>query len=263
MTGLTVAFLLVCASAVLALPRTTPAGSIGFAPVLRRPARTGPPGGRPSTATRSRRWTRRMPRGALGVYELPLFVHQLAGLLRAGRPPFVLWADMERIYADGNSDFAVAALPVISTARRAAELGLSIPHALRMATGPSSGRADGRGATTHMDRLWVDLAGCLIVAERSGAPLAGILEQYAAQLDADLDGLSAQETVLAGPRATVVLLAWLPGVGLILGFALGVDPPEVLFGSPLGRLTLATGVLLMITSRLWSRRLVRRAGAVP
>ena len=96
-----------------------------------------------------------------------------------------------------------------------------------------------------------------------GAPLAGILERYAAQLDADLEGLSARETALAGPRATVVLLAWLPAVGLFLGFALGLNPLEVLLGSFLGRLALAAGLLLMIVSRIWSGALVRRAGGDP
>ncbi|MHA7208668.1 type II secretion system F family protein [Arthrobacter sp. MDT1-65] len=190
-------------------------------------------------------------------------MHQLAGLLRAGRPSQVLWADMERVYADAPSAFASAALPVVSTARRAAELGLSVPDALRQETGAASG-AGARGQPwAQLDRLWIDLSGCLIVAERSGAPLAAILTQYAAQLDADLDGLSARETALAGPRATVVLLAWLPLVGLILGFALGLDPLEILLGSSLGRITLAAGILLMIASRIWSRRLVSRAGGSP
>ena len=108
--------------------------------------------------------------------------------------------------------------------------------------------------------MWVDLAGCLEVAERSGAPLANILEQYAGQLDAHLDGVGARETALAGPRATVVLLAWLPVVGLGLGFALGVNPLELLTGSPLGLSALSAGVLLMVAARSWSRSLIRRAG---
>ncbi|MHA7283371.1 type II secretion system F family protein [Arthrobacter sp. TMS2-4] len=196
-------------------------------------------------------------------HELPLFVHQLAGLLRAGRPPHVLWEDMERVHADGRTAFAGTVLPVIATARRAAELGLSVPDALRQGLHAGPGTSRGGRTSTHVDRMWVDLAGCLIVAERSGAPLAGILEQYAAQLDAQLDSLAARETALAGPRATVVLLAWLPAVGLILAFALGVNPLEVLLGSALGRLVLATGILLMLAARLWSRRLVGRVDGTP
>ncbi|WP_225437602.1 type II secretion system F family protein [Arthrobacter sedimenti] len=251
-----VAFLLACASVVLALPRTVQRS--------RRP--------QPGTVLAGTSGVRavgvRVGRGPAGrrtvdLHELPLFVHQLAGLLRAGRPPHVLWADLEVVYADHHSAFGDAALPVIATARRAAGLGLSVPDALRQAAGGPSDTGRRASSSPHVDRLWIDLAGCLEVAERSGAPLAGILEHYAAQLDAQLDGLSARDTALAGPRATVVLLAWLPVVGLVLGFALGINPFEVLAGSALGRLALMTGVVLMVASRVWSRRLVQRAGGAP
>ncbi|WP_181035033.1 type II secretion system F family protein [Arthrobacter sp. B0490] len=256
MTGMIVALLLAASGLILISPR----------PVLQGQARRTPAGGAagprpPSAAGRGRGGTpgagRRPP---ADLHEVPLFVHQLAGLLRAGRPSQVLWADMERVYADAPTAFARAALPMISTARRAAELGLSVPDALRQAAGAAPDPGVRGQPQARLTRLWIDLSGCLIVAERSGAPLAGILTQYAAQLDADLDGLSARETALAGPRATVVLLAWLPVVGLVLGFALGVNPLEILLGSSLGRIALAAGILLMIVSRFWSRRLVSRAG---
>ncbi|WDF32888.1 type II secretion system F family protein [Arthrobacter agilis] len=201
----------------------------------------------------------RLRRQVLDVHDMPLFIHQLAGLLRAGRPPHLLWSDMERVYSETPTVFARTALPVIATARRAADLGLSVPDALRAAGGRATGQAR---APVNADRaigLWVDLAGCLVVAERSGVPLAAILERYATHLEAGLDSAAARETVLAGPRATVVLLAWLPVIGLVLGFALGVDPVQVLLGSPLGLLTLGTGAVLMVVARLWSRRLVQRA----
>lgn len=266
MIGIVVGLLLASACAILTLPRQAGGGALsagerpGTAPVAgkgplfsgrtgsHRPGLTGPSGrnlfgGRPG----------------IDLHELPLFVHQMAGLLRAGRPPHTLWTDMELVYADGQGGFAAVALPVIATARRAAELGLSVPDALlTVPAGQAGGRAGARG-TAHVERLWIDLAGCLMVAERSGAPLAGILEHHAAQLDAQLDGLSARETALAGPRATVVLLAWLPAVGLALGFALGINPLEVLLGSALGRAALGTGALLMAGARVWSRRLVRLA----
>ncbi|WP_434995038.1 type II secretion system F family protein [Arthrobacter sp. Ld5] len=258
MTGIAVAVLLAAAGITFALSRTG-----------RRRVVPGAGQGRVLTAGSAQ------PRRSLGedhgraaahrtvdLHELPLFVHQLAGLLRAGRPPHHLWEDMERVHTDGRTAFAAAALPVIATARRAAELGLSVPDALRQALDTGSGPPRG-GAGAQVDRLWIDLAGCLIVAERSGAPLAGILEQYARQLDTQLDSLSARETALAGPRATVLLLAWLPAVGLVLALALGVNPLEVLLGSALGRLTLAVGVVLMLLARLWSRHLVGRVDGTP
>ncbi len=258
MTGLAVALLLAATGAVLSLPRTARADNTAKA-TAPSAVSGGPSRATPSKARGLAGGSLRGRRRDVDLHELPLFVHQLAGLLRAGRPPHLLWADMERVYFNGQSVFATEALPIIATARRAAELGLSVPDALRQATVSQSGPSNGASSRVHVDRLWVDLAGCLVVAERSGAPLAGILEHYATHLDAQLDGLSARDTALAGPRATVILLAWLPAVGLILAFALGVNPVEVLLGTPLGLLALVSGVFLMVASRVWSGSLVRRA----
>lgn len=256
MTGFAVALLLAAAGTVLVLPGVQRVNRI---------VRVQVPGTRAARASGAGRVDRRIGplrgrRRVVDVHELPLFVHQLAGLLRAGRPPHLLWGDMERVYLDGRSVFAIVALPVLATARRAAEMGLSVPDALHQATGTRAGSPGESPTDRHVDRLWVDLAGCLIVAERSGAPLAGLLEHYALQLEAQLEGLAARDTALAGPRATVLLLAWLPALGLVLAFALGVDPFAVLLGSPAGLLALVTGVLLMVAARIWSTGLVRRAG---
>lgn len=269
MIGIVVALLLASACAILTLPRQAGGGGLSAgerpgtapAPVGWKgplfPGRTG--SHRPGLTSASGR-DLFGGRPGIDLHQLPLFVHQMAGLLRAGRPPHTLWSDMELVYADGQGGFAAVALPVIATARRAAELGLSVPDALLTASaGQAGGRRAGARGTAHVERLWIDLAGCLMVAERSGAPLAGILEHHAAQLDARLDGLSARETALAGPRATVKLLAWLPAVGLALGFAIGINPLEVLLGSTSGRAALGAGALLMAGARVWSRRLVRLA----
>ncbi|TYD00228.1 hypothetical protein FQ377_01845 [Arthrobacter echini] len=197
------------------------------------------------------------------LYELTLFVHQLAGLLRAGRAPQLLWKDMEQLYRADTGAFSALVLPVLTSARRAAELGLGIPEVLGRERVAARGGPGDAEAVAQVERMWVELAACLGVSERSGAPLAAILEQYAVQLDAHLDGVSARDTALAGPRATVVLLSWLPAVGVVLGFALGVDPLCILVGSPLGRLALVSGLLLMLLSRIWSRKLVRRAAGAP
>lgn len=262
MTALLVAGLLAGAWTVLILPASAMRGHMRI-PADSIPARTATDAEDDRavrTGTAGRRVVRRLYGSApvVDLHELPLFVHQLAGLLRAGRPPRVLWADMERVHAQGHTTFSRMALPVVARARRAAELGLSVPAALSDAAVQDVSRR--HAGADPVNRLWIDLAGCLEVAERSGAPLAGILEHYAAQLDAQLDGNSARDTALAGPRATVVLLAWLPVVGLVLGFALGINPVEVLLASPLGRFALAAGASFMLAGRVWSRRLVRRAG---
>ncbi|TDK25466.1 hypothetical protein E2F48_09410 [Arthrobacter crusticola] len=253
MTGLLVGLLLAFAVLVLRadppLPSSIPAGPAP--PSGARVARAGQTGF-------ARRF-RRQP--AVEAHEPALLVHQITGLLRAGRSPLVLWKDLELLYAEAagtGSVFAAQALPVLGAAGRSASLGLSVTAVLR-----DPGRAEGAGARAGpgdpAPTLWVDLASCFSVAERSGAPLAEVLTRYAVQLDAAVDAQAARETALAGPRATVTLLGWLPVVGVLLGYLMGVNPVGVFLGSPLGLLTLLLGLGLMLAGRLWSKRLVAAA----
>lgn len=183
-------------------------------------------------------------------HEIPLFIHQLTGLLQAGRAPSQLWGDMLSVHG-GSNGFPAAIQPALLPAHQAAQLGLSVPEVLREAGSQTRDPA--------LTSLWQDLAACLEVAERSGAPLAAVLSRYAAQRDAQLDSDAARGTALAGPRATVRLLSWLPIFGLGVGYLLGVDPVAVLLGSAPGIATLCAGAVLMVMGRFWSSRLVRAA----
>ena len=84
-------------------------------------------------------------------------------------------------------------------------------------------------------------------------------KRQAAQLEAEDDAEAARQTALAGPRATVRLLTWLPFLGLGLGLLLGVDPVEILMGNPWGVAALVAGLALTAAGRFWSVRLVRAA----
>ena len=185
------------------------------------------------------------------LHRLPLLVHQLAGLLAAGRTPGQLWADASRL--NRNAAGASARDPVSTTlerAARAAALGLSPVPVLRQAAQSSSGL---------YAMFWGDLAACVQASERSGAPLAEILGRYAHGLEAVLDSRAARASALAGPKATVRLLTWLPLAGLGLGFLLGTNPLAVLAQSPVGWTAAAAGTALGLAARFWSRRLISRA----
>ena len=258
MTGLVIAALLAAAVLVLRVPPRLPRTLIPVrgteSPGAARSSGRGPVRG-PAA-----RGFRRTP--VPDQHELPLFVHQITGLLKAGRSPTQLWQDLEGVYGEAaarGSVFAVQALPVIRTARRSASLGLSVTAALRSAGAPDAPSVRARAPAGAPPSLWVDLASCFSVAERSGAPLAEVLARYAAQLDAALDAAAARETALAGPRATGALLGWLPVAGILLGYVMGVNPLEVLLGTPQGAAALLLGVGLMAAGRLWSRRLVAAA----
>lgn len=189
-------------------------------------------------------------------HEIPLFVHQLTGLLQAGRTPSQLWGDALSVHgSSAKAGFPAAVRPALQSAHQAAQLGLSVPDVLREAAARSTDRS--------LKILWQDLAACIEVAERSGATLAAVLARYAVQRESQLDSDAARDTALAGPRATVRLLSWLPLFGLAVGYLIGVDPLAVLLGSAPGIGALCAGFVLTVAGRIWSSRLVRAATGNP
>lgn len=195
--------------------------------------------------------------------SLVVLVQQLAALLRGGRGPSRLWEELWLVHnarpADGRGSVPAAvvseaAIRVLGAARAASAVGNSPAEAIRR----TSARVYPRRGSVER-RIWVELAACLDVAETSGCPLADLLARFAAQLEAEEDAEAARQTALAGPKATVRLLSWLPVFGLVLGMALGVDPLGILLDNVLGVATLMAGLLLTVAGRVWSSRLVASA----
>lgn len=102
----------------------------------------------------------------------------------------------------------------------------------------------------------------VILAERTGAPLAGVLEQ----IEADArDGDRAQATAAAaaaGSRATAWLLAGLPFGGIALGYAIGTDPLGILLHTPIGAVCAVGAVGLQLAGLAWTGRIARTVPAV-
>lgn len=213
--------------------------------------------------------------------EVPMtvLVQQLASLLKGGRTPSRLWDELWLLYGAGpppdraGSDFpprgpalGPASLASLAAARAAARCGAPVGEAIRRAAaGGLTGRgpARGVGSGAREQGAWLQLAACFDVAEASGCALADVLTRFAAQLDAADDAEAARETALAGPRATVRLLSWLPVLGLGVGTLLGVDPLKILLGTSEGLAALAAGAFLTTAGRIWSNRLVRSAAGQP
>ena len=205
---------------------------------------------------------------------MTVLVQQLAALLKGGRTPARLWDELWLLYADrelpdrtqgrswrrnrgtGQPDALDATSQAILAAARAAALrGAPVAAAIRTcaATGAGTGPEERKRA------VWVELAACFDIAEASGCPLAEVLNRFAAHLEAEEDTEAARQTALAGPRATVRILTWLPFLGLALGVLLGVDPLSILLGTPFGMTALVAGLALTAAGRIWSARLVRAA----
>ncbi|MFH5878634.1 type II secretion system F family protein [Arthrobacter sp. NA-172] len=217
---------------------------------------------------------RRAPVDAL---PLTVLVQQLAALLRGGRSPSRLWEELWMVHGDAghgvrpggsgvgrarSNASGVPKLPsgsvrVLAAARAASIIGTSVAAAIRTSVAKDLG-----GGNSLEQRIWGELAACLDVAEASGCPLADVLTRFASQLEAEDDAGDARQTALAGPKATVRLLTWLPLFGLGLGVVLGVDPLRILLGNGIGIAALVAGVLLTVAGRIWSSRLVHAAAGV-
>lgn len=208
---------------------------------------------------------RRASRSKDRVVPLTVVVQQLAALLKGGRAPSRLWDELWLVYAgsgvparqDGTlqgQTLDAASTAILAAARGAALRGAPVAEAIRLAV-----RASGLPEGTGEPKIWMELAACFEIAEASGCPLADVLARFAAQLEVEDDAEAARQTALAGPRATVTLLTWLPLLGLGLGICLGVDPLAMLIGTPVGIAALVAGILLTGAGRIWSARMVRTA----
>ncbi|MEV4654960.1 hypothetical protein [Micromonospora sp. NPDC049301] len=128
--------------------------------------------------------------------------------------------------------------------------GLPVPQAIEIAT------AGGPGGP---DRLAQLTSAAVRLADRTGAPLAELVERIEADARATDRGLSAAAAQAAGARATAWLLAALPVGGIGLGYGIGVDPVAVLLHSTVGGVCAVLAVVLQVIGLFWAERL----GATP
>ncbi|HEX3003800.1 MAG TPA: hypothetical protein VHO27_06295 [Angustibacter sp.] len=213
--------------------------AVGCRPVRRRvpqgSARGG--GGRGAGALRARR---RVGRGARAPVEPLLQVlDMVAAQVWAGAAPVLAWQAALDV---------VAAPSAAATPDPAADLE-------RWAA-----RADARGGPVAAAAQAAAAAWRL--AERTGAPLADLLDSVCATLRADQADRAAVEAALAGPRATSRLLLTLPVAGIAVGELVGAAPLHVLSSTPAGQACAVTGATLMVVGRLWMRRQVAAVEAV-
>lgn len=166
----------------------------------------------------------------------------LAGEVRAGRQPGEALLSAARD-SGGLGDTQAAVLA-------AARFGGDVPDALAAAA-RQPGAEGLRG-----------LAACWRVAVDQGAGLAAGLDRLEAALRAERDQRADLRAQLAGARATAVMLAGLPAVGLALGAALGADPLHILLHTPPGLACLVAGGVLEGMGLWWALHIMRSAEAV-
>lgn len=189
------------------------------------------------------------------------WIRQLAALVRAGQTPSAVFSVSAQTAAQAVAPSrSIRAQERISrSVAAAASLGRGPGETLR-AQAAAAGRGRSRLERTRVSVLR-DLARCWEVSERTGAPLASLLEGVAEAAEADLDADAARETALAGAKATVRILSWLPVLALGLGMLIGADPVRTLLTTPWGITAGVLGAVLTIVGRVWTRRMVHLAEA--
>ncbi|MFF5029212.1 type II secretion system F family protein [Streptomyces collinus] len=165
----------------------------------------------------------------------------LAGEVRAGRQP----GDALLRAARDSGGLGDAQAAVVAAAR----FGGDVPGALAVAARQSG--AEGL----------LGLAACWRVAVDQGAGLAAGLDRLDGALRAERDQRADLRAQLAGARATALMLAVLPALGLLLGSAMGADPLRVLLHSGAGLGCLVAGAVFEAAGTWWAARIVRGAEA--
>jgi tight adherence protein B len=165
-------------------------------------------------------------------------VGQVAAALRVGASPSAAWGDLGVRCEDG------------------------VPRAedLRALGGAALGGAARVGASRDgAAPVIAAIRAAARVAARAGAPPAVLLDGAGAALEAQAELADRRRAALAGPAASARLLGWLPGVGLLLGLAVGADPLAILLDGGMGTALLCAGVVAALSGRAWTRGLVRAA----
>ncbi|MGW7384563.1 type II secretion system F family protein [Streptomyces sp. NPDC054794] len=165
----------------------------------------------------------------------------LAGEVRAGRQP----GEALLRAARDSGGLGEAQATVLAAAR----FGGDVPGAL--ATAARQPGAEGL----------LGLAACWRVAVDQGAGLAAGLDRLDGALRAERDQRADLRAQLAGARATAVMLAALPALGLLLGTAMGAHPLRVLLHTGAGLGCLVVGGVFEAAGMWWAARIVRGAEA--
>jgi tight adherence protein B len=192
----------------------------------------------------ARRWrhTRGQRRATVEHAALVDAVGALAGELRSGAHPVVAAAAVA-----GTGDAAVHR--VLGTVAAGARLGALLPALLARRARDEPCVADG---LTRLAAAWS-------LADEHGATLAELVDAVRADLEARHRIGGELRALLAGPRATAMVLAGLPVLGILLGEGVGAGPLRVLTGSGLGQVLLVVGCALGCAGMAWSDQIMARA----
>ena len=191
---------------------------------------------------RRRRWLRdRRRRGEAVAMAAALDV--LIGELRVGAHP------LRGLAVAASESAGEVGVSLRSVAARA-HLGADVPTAIRSVAAASS-------APVYWERLAVFWQ----LAAEHGLAMSALIGAAHRDIVGRQRFSERMHAALAGARATAVILALLPALGVLLGQIVGAHPVRFLLGSGLGGVLLALGVGLVCAGMVWADRIVDRVAA--
>lgn len=141
------------------------------------------------------------------------------------------------------------------TARRTELLDLLGSAAADLRAGLPADTALAGLRTAGDDPIAPRVRAAVVLADRTGAPLADVLERIEADARGTGRARLAAAAQAAGSRATAWLLAGLPAAGIALGYAIGADPLAVLLHTRTGAACAFGALALQLAGLGWARRI--------
>ena len=198
-------------------------------------------------------WIRRRRRAETGfdrrLDDLLLALSLMISELSVGAPPVhaceVAVAELRRRTSGGGLGCSEIADGLEAMASRASLGGAAIAEP---DTAPGSEDASGAASWRRIGVAWQ-------TAEQYGLPMVDTLAALRADLRSRRGFADRTRAGLSGPRATAMVLAGLPLLGVALGQATGAGPIQVLLGGGLGGILLMIGTALAAAGVAWSERI--------
>lgn len=178
---------------------------------------------------------------------------RLSALLGAGASPVAAW----RHLAESGDPAAERIADRIAGGTAVADAISGESVVLRRRFGAA------RPAERDRAAAWRDVAAAWEIASTVGAPLAASLRGMSHALRDAQETHDDVRVAMAEPRNTARLMSVLPLLGVVISAALGFDVVDVLLSPGAGVACLVAGLVLVVSGRLWTSALVRRARPAP
>jgi len=115
---------------------------------------------------------------------------------------------------------------------------------------------------TNNDLTSVSFAQVWQVCERNGASLSPVLTSFNNQIRTENELRQELSSSLSGVKLSAYVLAFLPVIGIILAYLLGVNSIFWLTNSSFGKTSLLLALILEIIGVFWVRRLINQVESI-